>query len=85
MTSSLDIARAQSDNWNNGPNGVDPRVMEDLGYTPFADMPKVFDSLSGRSREELKPTAKSVGSVICGDCGEVMPCIHGDGTKTFGN
>ena len=85
MTTSRDIAKAQSDNWQNNPDGVDPRVMADLGYTLFDDMPEVFESLSGKSREELEPVAKVAGSVICGDCGQVMPCAHGDGTNTFGN
>jgi len=85
MINSQDIAKAQSDNWNNGPDGVDPQVMVDLGYTPFEEMPGVFESVSGKSREELKPAAKLAGSVTCGDCGQVMPCDHGDGTQTFGN
>jgi hypothetical protein len=83
MTNISDIARAQSDNWKNGPAGVDPAVMEDLGYTPFDKMPEVFESFSGRSREQLEPKAAFAGQVICGDCGEVIPCSHADGSSTF--
>ena len=64
--------------------GVDPNVLADLGYETHERTVEIIAGLGGAASVEAAPETKK-DPVICGDCGQPMPCQHGNGRGTFGN
>ena len=94
MTSKYDIQQAFNsnivDHQIGTTDGMSPTVAEDLGFTTSAEDIRKLQGLLEDSvqvepvAEDLLETSEDSEPVVCGDCGQVMPCAHGDGRRTFG-
>ncbi len=62
-------------------DGISEEVARDIGYLPLEGPQETAEVLSPKQ----KKIAKIAGQLICGDCGQVVPCQHTDGKgRTFG-
>ncbi len=62
-------------------DGMTPEQASDIGFDTPATIEETLKNIS----ERKVAIARSLGGVVCGDCGKVFPCPHGDGKQTFGN
>lgn len=69
-------------------DGISPETADDLGFTTnIEDLQKLQANLFENTVElepEVEKKDKTQQKVVCGDCGQIMPCQHGDGKRTFG-
>jgi len=66
-------------------DGVDPEVMADLGYETFERTKELISGLGNTATTTSEVTVVYKKPVICGDCGQSLPCRHGNGRGTFGH
>lgn len=85
MANEHEIRRAGMQSWyvDSGLNrGVDPEVLQDLGYDTPEETQEIIDMKTDNSEVySAEPVVRSLGRVVCGDCGEVVPCPHAGMTR----
>lgn len=79
------LRAVHKDNMDSQPDGVSPDVLHDIGYVA----PELSDLIPGYSLDSTtqpveETTSKAGAHVICGDCIQVIPCAHSNGTNTLG-
>jgi hypothetical protein len=69
-----------------GTDGITVEVAEDIGFESEDQIRAILRGENTERPQDMRITvAADAGQIICGDCSEVIPCQHTDGTTTFGN
>ena len=85
MTKESDIRTAYCDNLRNNQiggktDGISEDDASDLGFSTYRQTIDLLKSLE----PQVAKVASAAGQIICGDCGEVIPCQHASGSSTIG-